>query len=68
MATIKALRALGKEVVASFDDYRTVCKAFEYLGIPDVRKVRHFVKVLPHESAAGYLGAPKIPHKGGAGA
>jgi hypothetical protein len=68
VATIKALRVLGKEVVASFDDYRTVCRAFKRIGIPDVRKTRHLVKILPHEYVAGYLGAPKIPHRNGVGA
>ena len=33
VATIKALRALGEEVVASFDDTVPFARHFEYLGI-----------------------------------
>ena len=59
VSTIRALRALGHEVVASFDDRTAVCKALESEKVPDVRKVPHLVTPLPHEYDAGYIGAPK---------
>lgn len=58
-STVVALRALGKDVIACFDDRTAVCRQLKDIGVPDVRQVKHLVEPLPHEYTAGYIGAPK---------
>jgi hypothetical protein len=59
VATVVALRALGKDVIACFDDRTSVCRQLREIGVPNVHQVKHLVEPLPHEYTAGYIGAPR---------
>ena len=60
---MRFLKKQGFEIVASFEDSKTVCSSLKAAGVEEVRQVPHVVEVLPHERDAGYIGAPKPPPK-----
>ncbi len=61
-ATVEALRDhLGCTLAASWDDNAEVVNGLTTSGVARATLVPHKVTIAPHEFAAGYLGAPKLP-------
>ena len=58
VATVERLLAKGHTIVESLDDNANVCAALGSLGVKTY-KVPRQVRILPHEWAAGYIGAPR---------
>ena len=55
---VRALAAMGAEVLTSFDDNAAVITALRAEGVPAIQAPR-LVEVLPHEWTAGRIGAAK---------
>lgn len=55
---VRALQAMGVDVLTGWDDNAQVIEALRAEGVPALQ-VPRIVEVLPHEWRAGYLGAPK---------
>lgn len=56
---VRALQAMGVEVITGWDDNLAVVEALRAEGVPALQ-AKHLVEIEPHEYRAGFLGAPRI--------
>jgi hypothetical protein len=59
LSTIQSLRAMGHNIIASFEDQSRVCDELRKFGVRNVRQVAHIAHPKHYEYLAGYIGAPE---------
>ena len=59
LSTLQSLRALGHNVIASFDDQVLICEELRKFGVRNVRQVAHIAHPKHYEYIAGWIGAPE---------
>ena len=59
LSTLQSLRALGHNVIASFDNQVLICEELRKFGVRNVRQVAHIAHPKHYEYIAGWIGAPE---------